>query len=59
MTAQDVTTAARARRRRLAPVRRDDVPPVERANGWLVALAVVVAVVLFSALALGSFATLD
>jgi hypothetical protein len=32
--------------------------PEERANGWLVAGSVLVAIALFSALALGSFATL-
>lgn len=32
--------------------------PSERANGWLVAGSVLVAIALFSALALGSFATL-
>ena len=48
-------TSRRARRRTASPVPRPAVPPVERANGWLVALAVLGAAVLFSALAMNAF----
>lgn len=41
--------------RRPAPVPRRVVPPVERASGWLVALAVVAGAVLFSVLAMNAF----
>jgi len=47
--------ASRARRRGAAPVRRPAVPPVERANGWVVALAVAAGAVLFSTLAMKAF----
>ncbi|MGN6241999.1 MAG: hypothetical protein ACTHNI_19925 [Cellulosimicrobium cellulans] len=49
-------TARRAARRRDAdPAQRPAVPPVERANGWLVAVAVLGAAVLFSVLAMNAF----
>ncbi|GED09522.1 hypothetical protein CCE02nite_15210 [Cellulosimicrobium cellulans] len=44
-----------ARRRTVRPAPRPDVPPVERANGWLVAVAVVAGAVLFSVLAMNAF----
>lgn len=47
--------ASRARRRGAAPARRPAVPPVERANGWVVALAVAAGAVLFSTLAMKAF----
>ncbi|MCB7136218.1 hypothetical protein [Cellulosimicrobium marinum] len=43
------------RRRRRATPTAPAVPPVERANGWLVALAVVGGAVLFSVLAMNAF----
>ncbi len=47
---------ARGARRRSSPgTRRPAVPPVERASGWLVALAVLGAAVLFSVLAMNAF----
>lgn len=47
---------ARAARRRTSPsTKRPAVPPVERANGWLVAVAVLGAAVLFSVLAMNAF----
>ncbi|MFE6236212.1 hypothetical protein [Cellulosimicrobium sp. NPDC057862] len=44
-----------ARRRTARPASRPVVPPVERANGWLVAVAVVAGAVLFSMLAMNAF----
>ncbi|QJW35665.1 hypothetical protein [Cellulosimicrobium protaetiae] len=44
-----------ARRRDPASTRRPAVPPVERANGWLVAVAVVGGAILFSFLAMNAF----
>jgi len=44
-----------ARRRGLGSAPRPAVPPVERANGWLVAVAVVAGAVLFSVLAMNAF----
>ncbi|MBN0041712.1 hypothetical protein JN535_16240 [Cellulosimicrobium cellulans] len=44
-----------ARRRTAGPEQRPVVPPVERANGWLVAVAVVAGAVLFSVLAMNAF----
>ncbi|MCO7274658.1 hypothetical protein [Cellulosimicrobium cellulans] len=44
-----------ARRREADPAQRPAVPPVERANGWLVAVAVLGAAVLFSVLAMNAF----
>ncbi|GEM_PF-1679539 len=44
-----------ARRREVDPTPRPAVPPVERANGWLVAVAVLGAAVLFSVLAMNAF----
>ncbi|MBE7699066.1 hypothetical protein H9623_01925 [Oerskovia sp. Sa1BUA8] len=51
-TPDDVAPAPESRR----PSASSD--PTERANGWLVAGSVLVAIALFSALALSSFATL-
>ena len=48
-------TSRRARRRSTPSTPRPAVPPVERANGWLVALAVLGAAVLFSVLAMKAF----
>jgi len=42
-------------RRARAARRRPAVPPVERANGWLVAVAVLGAAVLFTVLAMNAF----
>lgn len=49
------STARRGRGSRDASPRRTDVPPVERANGWLVAVAVVAGAILFSVLAMNAF----
>jgi hypothetical protein len=47
--------ARRARRRPAGTPTRPAVPPVERANGWVVAIAVVAGAVLFSWLAMNAF----
>jgi hypothetical protein len=47
--------ARRARRRPAGSPARPAVPPVERANGWVVAIAVVAGAVLFSWLAMNAF----
>ncbi|WP_069385324.1 hypothetical protein [Cellulosimicrobium cellulans] len=49
------STAGRARRRPATTPARPAVPPVERANGWVVAVAVVAGAVLFSWLAMNAF----
>ncbi|MBD5786068.1 hypothetical protein IF650_07735 [Cellulosimicrobium terreum] len=46
--------SARQARRRTTTTR-PTVPPVERANGWLVAIAVLAGGVLFSVLAMNAF----
>jgi hypothetical protein len=47
--------ARRTRRRPTGSPARPAVPPVERANGWVVAIAVVAGAVLFSWLAMNAF----
>ncbi|WP_454042756.1 hypothetical protein [Cellulosimicrobium sp. Marseille-Q8652] len=52
--ARGVRFTARRGRRAPAPAR-PSVPPVERANGWVVAVAVAAGAVLFSVLAMNAF----
>ncbi|OLT53405.1 hypothetical protein [Cellulosimicrobium sp. CUA-896] len=54
-TTSTARPAARAARRRATGAARRTVPPVERANGWVVAVAVVAGAVLFSWLAMNAF----
>lgn len=49
------SAASRARRRPPTAPARPAVPPVERANGWVVAIAVVAGAALFSWLAMNAF----
>lgn len=52
--ARGLRFTARRGRRTPAPAR-PAVPPVERANGWVVAIAVAAGAVLFSVLAMNAF----
>lgn len=54
-TTSSARAADRARRRTRAAATRPTVPPVERANGWVVAVAVVAGAALFSWLAMNAF----